>query len=445
MSIYKFNKNDVLFNIIKAHPKNEFFIYNANVYHQNQNAISGAHVANVYDIPTGFTSLYRLNVDRAAGDTGRVIGVSSSTNPEFNIKDSGIIYPYLEKSSNGITFKTISQDEYSNALPGHVFTGSYDISASIKREFFLSTYLATLTVSNEGTFNNYYTSSLPVAENRKVIQPLFSASTLQALKGTLNEASIMSTHFLYSASIPGGPNRDLDTTDVNLVSIPSIFIGSGIKKGSVSLKYYITGTLVAKLTDSKRNGELVQTDSLLDSTQDGLTAGVVLYNQGFVLLTGSWNLDASSIAYESTGPSKWIYWGYGANDGNPSSATVASASFLLEFSGTNKIPTNTYFATAPRGELNWSNNPTYLQASSIPVSGSGIQSGTYFARQTERQIHNVVSSSFAYHSASFKKVVYINHVNLYDENGLLIGVAKTSKPIRKEEDRDFTFKIKLDM
>ena len=105
----------------------------------------------------------------------------------------------------------------------------------------------------------------------------------------------------------------------------------------------------------------------------------------------------------------------------------------------------TMFCNAPKGELNWSNNPTFLQTSSFGSTGVGMMTGSYLVSTTDRTIANIVSSSFSNHSASFEKITYINKVNIYDDMGNLIGVAKTSKPIKKTEDTDFTFKLKLDM
>ena len=104
------------------------------------------------------------------------------------------------------------------------------------------------------------------------------------------------------------------------------------------------------------------------STGSGSVAGVILYDEGFALLTGSWNLDNSaSVDYtnnSSASFSKWIHYGVGANDGVPVDADTnlsrLSASFDLHFSGTNYVPVITMLAHAPSTELNYSNNPTYI-------------------------------------------------------------------------------------
>jgi ligand-binding sensor domain-containing protein len=110
------------------------------------------------------------------------------------------------------------------------------------------------------------------------------------------------------------------------------------------------------------------------------------------------------------------------------------------------------FANARRGKVNYSNNPTYLNfSSSIDSSGDAdpnvwvTTSSFSFEESTDRTIVNFVSSSALDFSASFKRQVYISRVGIYDDNKNLIGVATLSNPIRKAEDEDLTFKIKLDI
>ena len=57
---------------------------------------------------------------------------------------------------------------------------------------------------------------------------------------------------------------------------------------------------------------------------------------------------------------------------------------------------------------------------------------------------NVVSSSYAGVDASFQKTTFINYVGIYDESKNLIAIAKLANPVRKREEDDFTFKLKLD-
>jgi hypothetical protein len=100
------------------------------------------------------------------------------------------------------------------------------------------------------------------------------------------------------------------------------------------------------------------------------------------------------------------------------------------------------FATAPKGELNHSNNPTYLQHNYNAVTSSSP--GGYRQDDTIK-IKNVVSSAYNDPTGSFEKTTYVSKIGLYDKNKNLIGIAKTSTPIRKTVERDFTFKLKLDI
>ena len=99
-------------------------------------------------------------------------------------------------------------------------------------------------------------------------------------------------------------------------------------------------------------------------------------------------------------------------------------------------------AHARKGHLNFSNNPTYIKSGQTldPVTSS-----VKFREQDQLQIKNIVSSSYDNFTASYKRQTYISKIGIYDENKNLIGVAKVARPIKKTEDRDFTFKLKLDL
>ncbi len=446
MSIFQFDKEDRLFNTVKTHPDNEFFIYSASVYYQNQNAIPGTHVANLYGIPTGHISLYQINVDRANADTGLIIGPSSSLlDGGTNVKNFGIVYPYVVKGQESLLtdpiFKGITSDTYKKTQPGVILTGSYNISASIAREEFAANHLTTLENNNATIIESNRDRAVSDFQNAQTIRPLLSASALKALEATLDYNSIRSPHFFYSASIKDGPNRSFDVVRSTLISIPSIFYGSEIKPGSVKLDYYITGTYIGSLVDKKHNGELIQVSSSFASAQNDTVAGIVLYREGFLILTGTYDLGPVTSRQEtSDGQSnpKWIHWG------NSITTPIDQVgSYRLTFQGTKYTHTNTYFASMRKGELNWSNNPTFLEPSS--AEGLGFTTGSTFAFESERVISNVVSSSFANVSASFKKTTYVNRVNLYGEDGRLVAVGKLAQPFRKDEDRSYTIKLKVDM
>ncbi len=100
------------------------------------------------------------------------------------------------------------------------------------------------------------------------------------------------------------------------------------------------------------------------------------------------------------------------------------------------------FAHAHRGQVNYSNNPTYIKYGQEKVSFTSSQ---VYEENSLLDLTNVASSSYSDLSASFKRQVYISRVAIYDEHKNLVGVATLSSPILKEEEQDLSFKIRLDI
>ena len=393
---------------MRTHPRNEFFIYDGRVYYNNKPEQSGAFSSQVLNVPPGHISLYEYNIDRNA-----------TTNP--------LIYPFVYKNSNKVSFKTISKRDYIlDYSAGDQITSSYPLSASITRELMLEAGKRGVGTDGSETF-----------EAEPKYRRFF------ALKNRLDFYGTVSEHFKVSSSF-GNKN----TQNINLISIPSIFYGSKVKPGTVCLKWYYTGSLIGELRDEKRNGELIQTGPA-GSTGSGSVAGVIMYNEGFVLLTGSWGLSTEAIRLisgSSTDVSaSWLYFGAGALDDvstNTAGDSYASASFNLSFDGTSDVQVLTMFAHAKKGEVNNSNNPTFLQYDQELIR----QTSSYvYEERANRKFYNTVSSSFDGFDAPYERQVYISRVGIYDENKNLLGIATLSNPVLKKEDEDLSFKIKLDI
>lgn len=406
MPLYKFKEGDVLRNRIKSYPKNYFLITSDGVVYNKLNPtlriIDPGALSYIKHVEKGHVSLYEFNVDRPA---------------------DGLIHPFIEKSSNLVGFKTTmsSSSGILNERNGFSFDNygdnlsfRYPLSSSISFEY--------IPQSDTGGTNNTITG-----RNR-----------IFALRNTLDFYKTSSPHYSYNST-----HGNKSTQDVNLISVPSIFYGSSIRKGSVKLSLYVSGSLVGELTDSGKNGELRQV--LPANSDKGKVAGVVLYNEGFVLLTGSWDLHSSHTEAYTGGSGiapKWKFWG-----GNYSS--TPSSSWGIEFEGVNYTPVVTMLAHAPRGALNHSNNPTFVKHS---TSSSGVltehtthTSKELYLEDAQKPIANIVSSSYSEPSASFKKQTYISKIGIYDENKNLIAVAKVATPVKKTEEREYTFKLKLDI
>jgi len=385
MSLYKFGIDDIFYNRIKAFPETEFVIYDNQIFYQNKGIVAGANVANVPNVPVGNINLYELNVDRPSDQ---------------------LVYPFVTKDGSLTSFSTTTTSKFnSDFLYGDVITGSYPLSATIA--------------------SDYYAAG---ATRPQIV----------ALRNNLNSYQIWSYDYAYSSSL-----GDKSSQELRLISIPSIFYGSSIKKGSVSLKFYISGTQVSELKDDRFNGQLRQVASSSAATargaDSGSVGGVVLYNEGFLILTGSWALSTHTADYWGGGAAepRWLDFG-------TMKTGIPSSSFSLTFSGTNYVPTILMMAHAPKGELNNSVNPTFVDyRNRINITGTLSEQGYFEGDSTA--IANVGSSSYVSGTKSFEKTTYINHIGIYDEDRNLIAVTKLANPVRKRENDDYTFKLKLDI
>ena len=478
MAFYKFTNNDLFVNQVETNPSCRFDIYNSKIYYDREPNESGMFTGSVPSVPVGHINLYELNVDR-------------------NITDTGLVFPFLVRDSSLTTFKTISTSTYYSLDYGSqvnaVSGAQYPLSASIVREFFDTNHFAVMSGNNatiiqderitytdplmlsggpsttEDGLPSYRTDDISPGSSSldryRDLKVSLSSSRMNSLKNIINSYSTMSPHFQYSASLFTAPKRDLDVDPVNLISIPSIFYGNSIEKGTVTLKYYLTGTLIGEARDKNHNGELIQVGPP-GSNGSGSVAGIVLYKQGFIILTGSWDLQTTGPSVEAQLDykneeasreededgvhlaSSWLYFAVGANDKVPPDGegvgTRASASFTLLFTGSHEVPVMTMFAHAPKGHLNYSNNPTYLSYSSSPSTYDPLTSSITY-REPDLKTVNIVSSSYTSPTASFAKETYISKIGLYDKERNLIGVTTVAKPVKKTEDREFTFKLKLDI
>jgi hypothetical protein len=394
-NFFSFNKEEIFVNRIEAYPDVRFFVYSGSVYYNDEN-----QQENNSHTPQGCINLYDLNVSRnklAAGGSNQ------------------LIYPFVPKKGSLSSFKTITTEEFNSDFTfGDILSGSYPLTATISVDRYDATDASGKT------------------------------RVLHALRNALNSYGKHSEHYFYSSSF-----ANKETQPLNLISIPSIFYGSSIKKGSIKLKYYITGSLLAEASDIHKNGELIQTSG--SETGNGKCVGVAMYGEGFILLTSSLNLVGPGPAQHSERYSPLISgstadvayspasWQYFAATGSVHG--VPSSSFSIDFKGTSYVSTLTMFAHARKNSLNYSNNPTFLMTGSIAYA-----SGSKFYREpTKIEIKNIVSSSYLDYTGAFEPVTYISKIGIYDKNKNLIAIAGLANPVRKREKDDFTFKLKLDI
>jgi hypothetical protein len=386
--IHPFGSHDLFTNTLVTRPSYEVIFYSGSAFINNRRH-EGVNIV------TGTVNLYELNVDR------------DGTN-------QSLIYPFLTKDGSYRRPGSVSLSDYLSASYGTVLTGSYPLTSSLDREY----------INASSSVLSAYDNAV---ERRR----------LHALRATLDSYKILNESYNFS--------ENYVTNGTNLISIPSIVVGSGIEKGSVKLSFYFTGTLIDEAKDSTRNGDLIST---MNGTS-GSIVGSVLYDQGFVLLTSSVDITNNVDDFVGTAtpvnPS-WIYFGAysDATVGGAAGSYASSSLFKMDFKGSSVVPTMTLFSTAQAGGLTNSENPTWVSSSAEWQLSSSFTSAS-FTEMTGALIKNTVQNDYCDYESPFSKQVFISSIGLFDSKKKLVGVAKVANPVLKEVTDQFTFKLRLDL
>jgi len=248
------------------------------------------------------------------------------------------------------------------------------------------------------------------------------------------------------------------------LNIHRLFARDAIKRGTFAMQFNVTGVLDAttsgspaytNLNRTSTSGSAIFTDvgSQLEtsyggavgnvtlSTSTAVNAGLLFYDQGIVVLdakkimSGTQHVSGVINAMSTTGTSV-----IGSAAGNPNAKFIpdlfVSASIdniidhlascryqsgsltALTLQNNTNINSTLVFCRATADEFNYSANPTFTN------SDGGII---------------VIDDPTTERTFSF-----ITTIGLYDANDNLLAVAKLSRPIEKNDEKDLTFRVRLD-
>lgn len=259
-----------------------------------------------------------------------------------------------------------------------------------------------------------------------------------------------------------------------------LFARDGIKRETFAMRWYQSASADIRddgsigprpnLNVTSTSGSAVYTDvnsttnrittyggavgSIVDSANTSRTVGLLFYDRGVAVLdlakiiSGSEHVSGTIDAMNGTGgfpeAGKIMIGNTGSTyvSANPNarfipdlmtSASIdniidhlASCRFqsgsltAITFQNQTNINSSLYFCRLNADEFNYSSNPTYIDSDSrIVVIDEG-------AEDTQR--------SFS----------FISSIGLYDANDNLLAVAKLSRPVEKNDERDLTFRVRLD-
>lgn len=395
---FKFSDNDIFRQTIVANPKYSFLYAtdgsdNVQIFLNNP-----VHTGTADNIRTDATNKVELNVDRTGNQ---------------------LIYPFVYKTSNNMWLNTVNSSTYNALAIGSIITGTHQTYPLVYRDYI------------NDTDHPVYKSIQNIWNSAKILNPLFDFATNPPLTGAVHIFS-----------------RD--------------YYGEGIKKGSVRASvFFVTTDVNNQVFLNKRIAQDIYKDGILRIVEDngynitGTAVGYVLYDYGAVLFKSATitSYNPNTIAYNNTpvqanSPFVWssgsqsnFSWAYFGDDHFVDETNVG-AYCSIEFEGTNHIDSLTMMCTAPAGRLNNSTNPSFIEyGQNIALTST---SETVYIENDKLNIKNIVSSSFNV-SEPFNKEVYIDSVNIYDENKQLLGVAQLANPLRKKESSAFTIKLVLDL
>lgn len=244
---------------------------------------------------------------------------------------------------------------------------------------------------------------------------------LKSLKNTINYYKSHDDMFDYN---------NFYNKPIAIYAFNSVHFGTGFKRKSVELNIYLSGSKISTATD--RYG-----DGVLYSGSDE-KVGMVLYREGFIFINNTSSLATQTVNFSSSHNQnfqdnpRWVYAFLSSSD---------CMYYEKYYDINSQIATNISFVYAEKNELNHSNNPTYIESGSYTVSTGS----THFYENEHTKIKKTNPSSFTSGSSKFEKQTFITRIGLYDEEKKLIAVGNLANPVRKTENREYVFKLKLDI
>lgn len=260
------------------------------------------------------------------------------------------------------------------------------------------------------------------------------------------------------------------------VSFKRLFKRDAIKKETFAMRFYRTGTMSAlegapegtTLDVTSPSGSIILTDigaatntrrvfggevaSLVEATNTANTVGLLFYDSGTAVLdlkkimSGTQHVSGVIRAMNSGSPDGVLVTGTmvigGVGSGNRNATYIpdllvsasiddiidhlAGARFqsgtltAMTFQNNTIINSSLYFCRAPADAYNFSSNPTFTNNNGRLVVVEDGQSATQ------------------------RGFSFVTTVGLHDSQGNLLAVAKLSRPVEKNDERDVTLRIRID-
>jgi hypothetical protein len=353
--------------------------------------------------------------------TGTIVSGTYGTFPnEENIKNYGhgmfqsvYDYPYLSSSANHIFDISVG---YSNQSPLSSTVLSTHIQQSKKVNMYTEMAQVAVGYNITGGILQFDEDGDILAGGNKIQSGYFINLTRLLMKDEIKKGSFALTLGM----------DDLWAVSNHTKAIIKDFGGVNDYRVNSPLGEYGLLYATASVND---NALIDETTSQFNSTYKASVCGLIYYQAGIVVLSGSLFNDVAvgGLLQNSAGSCVMSKPAGTAakrtiSEALTGSSISSSADNLrhrfdnLQFNNTVELNSTIYFCRMNHNEFNYSGNPTYLSSSQIRV----------------KQV------------STDQPISYVTTVGLYSENNELLAVGKLSEPLKKTPANEFTIRTRLD-
>lgn len=295
---------------------------------------------------------------------------------------------YRFKDEDIINTSIVANPYYSVSYQGDAITGSIYLEKPSLNDDLLNRRVFGFSAAEGG----FVTGSRPLTASIDIVDAELNATNKQLYESIIN----LYNHYALINSDYTPYFTGSETTRFRVIAIPEIYYDRGVLTGSLTASDLDNAGDTRILYDNGRGG-------IYSGSLSGTLVGNIFYSEGLVVLKGG------GLNDEST-----------SNDFGE--ASPSAFKWSVDFRGVQTIPVKIFRCRAPAGQLNASSNPTFY---SIPTASLDV-------RKNEREI--VLDDPFT----------YITTIGLFNKNYELVALAKLAQPVKKEEQQDILFRVRLD-
>lgn len=358
----------------------------------------------------------------------------SSTRREYQVFVTGGVGPGVTSS----LFQTVFDQDFTLQTANAVF----DITFGLHED---STVVSSANPTIDSNGKYIFGSSYLMMREKMDIYRLFA-------QNLLGDSTAK-----FSTQVSGSTQYEIN--EALFFCFKRLFARDAVKRETFALRFYTTGAsysaagLESNIDKISTNGNIIITDinsstnkffsaggqvsTLVDSADVNRPLGLLFLDKGIVVLDLSRSFDQAGPISGSL-RSVQFSTGIQPNFSGALSKLMVSASiddFLdhicstrftgsdetsITFQNITNINSTLFFCRAAADEFNYSSNPTFIDNNNrIVVIDEG---------QEEIQ----------------RTFTFVSSIGLYDAADNLLAVAKVSRPVLKDDERDLTFKVRLD-